>query len=120
MRAAADFSSYVESGTLLSKMDSTQHNRGWDLALEHGILYVDLVNEGPKDLVAHKSADEKEPEPKKAKEVFQFPTPTDLTAKALAPNKTKAQKALENKPEEKKPAKKEDKPAEPKPALDTT
>jgi mono/diheme cytochrome c family protein len=119
MRSAPNYSTYNESGSLLSKMDSTQHNRGWDISLEHGILYVDLVNEGPKELVVHKSADEKEPEPKKVKEAFQFPTPTDLTAKDLAPNKPKPKKEAEKKPEEKK-AKKDDKPAEPKPPLDTT
>jgi hypothetical protein len=53
------------------------------------------------------------------KEAFQFPTPTDLTAKDLAPNKPKPKKEAEKKPEEKK-AKKDDKPAEPKPPLDTT
>jgi len=120
MRSAPNYTSYAESGTLLSKMDSTQHNRGWDISIEHGILFVDLVNEGSKDLMVHKKADEKEPEPKNAKEVFQFPTPTDLTAQDLAPNKSKVQKELEKKSQEKKPAKKEDKPAEPKPPLDTT
>jgi len=122
MRSAPNYTSYAESGTLLSKMDSTQHNRGWDISLEHGILSVELVNQGSKDLVVHKGINEKEPEhdPKKAKEVFPFPTPADLTAQDLAANKSKVQKELEKKSLEKKPAKKEDKPAEPKPPLDTT
>ena len=36
-----------QSGTLLSKMDTTQHDRGWDLAFEKGRVAVDLVNEEP-------------------------------------------------------------------------
>jgi hypothetical protein len=35
-------------GALLSKMDTTQHNRGWDLSIEKGIVSVELVNEAPK------------------------------------------------------------------------
>ncbi len=37
------------TGTMISKMDSTQHNRGWDLYINNGILSVDLVNQGPKN-----------------------------------------------------------------------
>ena len=109
------------SGTLLSKMDSTKHNRGWDISLTKGIVNVELVNAGPKDLVVHKdekAKDEKAKKPadKKIKEAFQFPTPSDLTAKDLAPNKPKAKKEEKKKKE----AKKETKPAAPKPQEDTT
>ena len=34
---------------LLSKMDATQHNRGWDLSIEKGMISVELVNEVPKE-----------------------------------------------------------------------
>ncbi len=37
------------SGALISKMDSTQHDRGWDLAVKRGIVSVELVNEAPKE-----------------------------------------------------------------------
>ncbi len=109
------------SGTLLSKMDSTKHNRGWDISLTKGIVNVELVNAGPKDLVVHKdekAKDEKAKKPadKKIKEAFQFPTPSDLTAKDLAPNKPKAKKEEKKKKE----AKKETKPTAPKPQEDTT
>ena len=110
------------SGTLLSKMDSTQHNRGWDISLDKGIVNVELVNAGPKDLVVHKdekAKDEKAKKPvdKKIKETFQFPTPFDLTAKDLAPNKPKAKKEEKKK---KKEEKKDAKAAEPKPPEDKT
>jgi hypothetical protein len=125
MRSAPNYNLGNESGALLSKMDTTQHDRGWDLSLQRGILSVELVNEGPKALVVHKSPNEKEPEPKKVKGAFQFPTPADLTTKDLAPNKPKekkepAKKPEEKKPEEKKAAKKDDKSAEPKPPVDKT
>ena len=122
LRSAPNYTSFAESGTLLSKMDSTQHNRGWDISIEHGVLSVELVNQGAKDLVVHKGVNEKEPEkyPKKAKEVFQFPTPDDLTAKDLAPNKSGQLKQEPAKKPEKKTAGKDEKPAEPKPPLDAT
>ncbi len=51
-RTAPSFnSSEHESGALISKMDSTQHDRGWDLAIEKGIVSVDLINEAPKEKI---------------------------------------------------------------------
>jgi hypothetical protein len=88
-RSAPNYSLDNASGTLLSKMDTTQHNRGWDLFVDKGIVSVDLVNQGPKDLAPRKDPNEKQPKPKPIKEAFQFPTPADLTAKDLAPNKPK-------------------------------
>src|SRR5580658_3149939 len=38
-------------GTLLSKMDSSQHDRGWELAAEDGFLSVSLVNQMPKESI---------------------------------------------------------------------
>ena len=66
-------------------MDATQHDRGWDLSIAKGTVSVELVNQGPKDLVVHKGEKAKqaeakpkpEPKPKPEKEAFQFPTPTD-------------------------------------------
>jgi hypothetical protein len=117
MRSAPNYDLGWESGTLLSKMDANQHNRGWDLALTKGIVSVELVNEGPKDLVVPKDKKEKKPAEKPLKEAFQFPTPADLTAKDLAANKPKPKKEEPKKKEEKKP---EAKPAAPKPPEDTT
>ena len=118
LRSAPNYSLENETGTLVGKMDANAHNRGWDLSMDHGIVSVELVNEGPKDLVVHKDPKAKEPKPKPMKEAFQFPTPVDLTAKDLAPNKPKP------KPKKEEPKKKEDKketkPAAPKPPEDTT
>ncbi len=131
MRSAPNYGLDWEKGTLLSKMDATQHNRGWDLSLDNGVLSVDLVNQGPKDLVVHKDApasndakdkksakDTKEP---KIKEAFDFPTPSDLTPKDLAPNKPKAKKEPPKEKDAKKDDKKKDaKPPVPKPPEDKT
>jgi hypothetical protein len=118
LRSAPNYSINDESGTILSKMDSTQHNRGWDISLQHGVLSVELVNQGPKDLTIPKDPKVKEPAPRPVKETFEFPTPADLTAKDLAPNKPKPKKEPKKKEQEKK--KKEEKPATPKPPEDTT
>ncbi|MGA2536384.1 MAG: DUF1553 domain-containing protein [Terracidiphilus sp.] len=120
MRSAPNYSmNDNESGTLLAKMDAANHNRGWELSIAKGIVSVELVNQGPKDLAIHKDEKAKtpEPKPKPIKEVFEFPTPTDLTAKDLAPNKPKPKKEAPKKKEEKK---KELKPAASKPPEDTT
>jgi len=106
LRSAPNYNLGNATGSLLSKMDATQHNRGWDLVAEKGIISVELVNQGPKDLKLHTNDKVKKPAEKPLKEVFQFPTPVDLTAKDLAPNKPKVKKE---------PKKKEDKPKEKKP-----
>jgi hypothetical protein len=117
MRYAPNYTLDNASGALLSKMDSTQHNRGWDIAITKGIISVELVNEGPKDLASRTDPKAKKPAPKPMKEAFQFPTPADLTAKDLAANKPKPKKEAPKKKKEKKP---EAKPATPKPAEDKT
>lgn len=89
-RSAPNYPVGSSSGALLSKMDATQHNRGWDISIRKGILSVDLVNEMPKE-DAKKAAKE----PPAPKEPFDYPTPQDLTKKDLSPNKP---------PENKKPA----------------
>ena len=116
MRTGPGYGLDKATGTLLSKMDSAQHNRGWDLAMTNGIVNVELVNEGPKDLVVSKDPKAKKPAIKPLKEAFEYPTPTDLTAKDLAPNKPKEKKE----PAKKKDEKKEEKKPESKPAVDTT
>ena len=114
LRSAPNYNLDNETGSLLSKMDSAQHNRGWDLVAEKGVISVELVNQGPKDLGFHTDEKSKKAAPK-PKEVFQFPTPADLTAKDLAPNKPKKEA-----PKTKEEKKKETKPAVPKPVEDKT
>jgi hypothetical protein len=102
-------------GTLISKMDSRQNDRGWELSTDDdGILSVSLVDkaavdkatsdEAPPDKPDKKEAKDarkkKEPE---AKEPFNYPTPQDLSKKDLAPNKPPQQKK-----EEKEAAKKQE------------
>jgi len=119
LRSAPNYTLDNAAGALLSKMDTTEHNRGWDISVSKGIVSVELVNEGPKDLLPHKAANQKQPKPKPIKEAFQFPTPPDLTAKDLAANKPKEKKELPKKKEPPKPEAKP-KPASDKPPEDTT
>ena len=96
LRSAPNYIVENTSGALLSKMDTTQHNRGWDLSIKRGILSVDLVNESPKE---QKLRDAPVRKGKRTKEKFYYPTPDDLTAKQLAPGKQ---------PVKKKPSKKDE------------
>jgi mono/diheme cytochrome c family protein len=90
-------------GTLISKMDSTRHERGWELSVDDGFLSVALVNEmskeanptRPKKKSAGHEAGKKEPKKVEAKEPFDYPTPRDLSKKELAPNKPPIQKKAE-------------------------
>ena len=102
------------------KMDTDQHNRGWDLSIEKGIVSVELVNEAPKGLKVPKTVAVAKPIVKK--EGFEYPTPVDLTPKDLAPNKPPEKKSSSKKPEAKKEGAKtgEPKAPTPKPAEDTT
>ncbi len=86
-------------GTLISKMDSTEHDRGWELSADDGFLSVSLVNQMPKQSILEeekkstkKGAHEKQPE---AKEPFHYPSPQDLSKKDLAPNKPPEQRKAE-------------------------
>lgn len=93
-------------GTLISKMDSTQHDRGWELSADDGFLSVSLVNEMPKDSnpeeeikkTKKKGEHDKAPE---AKEPFDYPTPQDLSKNDLAPNKPPEQLKAEKEAGEK-------------------
>jgi hypothetical protein len=87
-------------GTLISKMDSTQHDRGWELSADDGFLSVSFANQMPKDSILQdrskkstkKGGQQKQPE---AKEPFNYPSPQDLSKKDLAPNKPPEQKKAE-------------------------
>jgi mono/diheme cytochrome c family protein len=108
MRSAPYFAVGDTAETLISKMDSTQHYRGWDLSIKNGIVSVDLVNQAPKE--DQKPKDPKAKKPVEAKEPFRYPTPQDLTKKDLSANKPPEKKEPEKKEEEKKsklPEKKE-------------
>jgi len=102
-RSAPYFAIDDTEGAIISKMDTTQHDRGWDLAVRKGIVTVELVNSSPRD-----PKDKKHPD---AKEPFDYPSPQNLTKKELSaykpPEKKEPKKKEEKKKEEKKPAKKE-------------
>lgn len=88
-------------GTLLSKMESTRHDRGWELSADdNGTITVALVNQAPKDAKPKGQADEKP-----AKERFNYPTPQDLSKQDLAPNKPPEQIKAEKDAEKKSKAK---------------
>ena len=102
-------------GTLISKMDSTQHDRGWELAAnDDGVISVALVNQRSKDENTKKKEtppekkDNKKASAKKSsqtKEPFNYPTPQDLTEKDLKPNKPAEQLKAEEDAEKKAKAK---------------
>ncbi len=49
LRSAPNYPIGDTSGALISKMDTTQHNRGWDLSIKKGIFSVNLVSQAPKE-----------------------------------------------------------------------
>jgi mono/diheme cytochrome c family protein len=49
LRSAPNFTSSQVAGVLISKMDATQHNRGWAMTTEKGIVTVELVDQAPKE-----------------------------------------------------------------------
>ena len=107
-------------GTLISKMESTQHDRGWELAADdNGTLSVALVNQAPKEGEPKKKEDKKVPGKKtpEAKEPFNYPTPQDLSKNDLKPNKppeqVKAEKEQEKKAKAKEKAEAKKKKSEP-------
>jgi hypothetical protein len=99
-------------GTLLSKMDSTRHDRGWELSAEDGFVSVALANQMPKEPIQKeqtKKSTRKEPRQKQAeaKEPFHYPCPQDLSKKDLAPNKPAEQQKAEDEAAKKGKAKEE-------------
>jgi hypothetical protein len=117
-------------GTLLSKMDSTQHERGWELSADDGFLSVALVNQMPKgpspgEEEKKSKKQEKHRKEPEVKEPFNYPTPQDLSKKDLAPNKPPEQKKAEEEAAKKAKAKakteeKEKKPSSGEPPKDKT
>ena len=90
-------------GTLLSKMESTGHDRGWELSAdENGTISVALVNQAPKESKPEGEGDKK---PAMAKEPFNYPTPQDLSKQDFAPNKPPEQVKAEKDEEKKSKAK---------------
>jgi hypothetical protein len=109
LRSAPNYSVDSTTGTLIGKMDATQHDRGWEIAMVKGHLVVGLVNEEPKDSDKPKKGVKEKPEPG-FKEPFHYPTPTDLTAKDLAPYKPpKTEEDKKKEAEDKKKAAEEEK-----------
>ncbi len=49
LRSAPNFTSSKVAGALISKMDSTQHDRGWVLAAENGMISLMLADQAPKE-----------------------------------------------------------------------
>ena len=84
VRSAPNFTSSSVSGALISKMDTTQHSRGWDLAVVKGIVNVDLVDEAPK---------EEAPKPPKAKG-SKDKAPKDKAPKVVEPKDTTPMRAI--------------------------
>jgi hypothetical protein len=101
-RSASYFAIDDKAGAIISKMDTTRHNRGWDLAVRNGVITVELINSSPKDTKDKKHPDTKEP--------FHYPSPQNLTKQELAiykPPANGAPKKKEEKKDESKPPKKE-------------
>ena len=115
MMRSAPYFAVGNTETLISKMDATQHYRGWDLSNDKGIISVELVNQAPKDPPKPKD-NGKAKKPQEAKEPFRYPTPQDLTKKDLSanlpPEKPAKKKPETKKKEEKKPEKKKEEPSD--------
>jgi len=80
LRSAPNFTSSKVAGALISKMDATQHDRGWDLAAENGTVRVELVDQSPKEQPAPEKPKKGAPKDKKPKvEPPKVATPKDLT-----------------------------------------
>jgi hypothetical protein len=86
LRSAPNFTSSKVAGALIAKMDSTQHDRGWDLAAENGTIRVELVDQSPKEQPAPekpKKGAKKDKQPKA--ETPKVATPKVVTPKDLTP-----------------------------------
>jgi hypothetical protein len=72
---------------------------------------VDLVNKGPKDLAQSQAAEGQKPEAEpKNQRGFEYPTPSDLTAKGPGSQQAQGRKPEKKEESKKKEAKKKDKP----------
>ncbi len=85
LRSAPNFTSSEVSGVLLSKMDATQHDRGWAITANNGIIRVALNDQAPKEEPVKrkpKKGDKKKGEPKKPEKKVALPkviVPKDMT-----------------------------------------
>jgi len=70
------------SGVLVSKMDATQHNRGWELTAEKGIISVELADQAPKE---EPVPDKPKKGAAKKKEVAKAEAPKVITPKDRTP-----------------------------------
>jgi hypothetical protein len=82
LRSAPNITSTKIAGVLLSRMDSTQHYRGWDVEAEQGLIIVKLANQAPKEVPPKekpkKGAKKAEPKKEEAKKA-EPKEPKDLT-----------------------------------------
>ncbi len=93
LRSAPNFTSSKVSGALISKMDATQHDRGWVLAADNGIISVELSDQAPKE----QPAPDKPKKDKSGKEVKKVEAPKVVIPKDTTPMraiKVSAVKAL--------------------------
>ena len=88
LRSAPNFTSSKVAGALISKMDSTQHDRGWVLAAENGMISVELADQAPKEQPAPdkpKKGDQKVKKKVEAPKVIRSRrTPTPMRAIKVA------------------------------------
>ncbi|SFS13105.1 Concanavalin A-like lectin/glucanases superfamily protein [Granulicella pectinivorans] len=97
VRSSPNLSSWRLTGTLLSKMDTTNKSRGWDLVADKGFISVDLVSEatGKMDVQQDKPSKPKPgqaPKPKlipASKPKTPPPPPQPLVGKLLKVSTTK-------------------------------
>jgi hypothetical protein len=82
LRSAPNFTSSSVSGVLVSKMDATQHNRGWELTAEKGIISVELADQAPKE---EPVPDKPKKGAAKKKEVAKAEAPKVITPKDRTP-----------------------------------
>jgi mono/diheme cytochrome c family protein len=81
LRSAPNFTSSKVSGALISKMDATQHYRGWVLAADDGIISVELADQAPKE----QPAPDKPKKDKAGKEVKKVEAPKVVIPKDTTP-----------------------------------
>ena len=79
LRSAPNFTSTSVSGVLVSKMDATQHNRGWELTAEKGIISVELADQAPKEEPVPDKPKKGSSKKKEAPEAPKVVTPKDRT-----------------------------------------
>ncbi len=86
LRSAPNFTSSKVSGALISKMDATQHYRGWVLAADNGIISVELADQAPKEQPApDKPKKDKSKKDKSEKDVKKVEAPKVVIPKDKTP-----------------------------------